>query len=83
MSSHDPIVIAGAARTPMGAFQGALKGALGGRGGEASQIGGIKSLGAGVSPPVSDRHRLVRPPSEPACHRACLARHSTRCAAQA
>jgi len=26
MSSHDPIVIAGAARTPMGAFQGALKG---------------------------------------------------------
>ncbi|MGC4026432.1 MAG: acetyl-CoA C-acyltransferase [Mesorhizobium sp.] len=26
MSGHDPIVIAGAARTPMGAFQGALKG---------------------------------------------------------
>ncbi|MCO5063455.1 MAG: acetyl-CoA C-acyltransferase [Rhizobiaceae bacterium] len=26
MSSHDPIVIAGAARTPMGGFQGALKG---------------------------------------------------------
>jgi acetyl-CoA C-acetyltransferase len=26
MASHDPIVIAGAARTPMGGFQGALKG---------------------------------------------------------
>lgn len=35
MSSQDPIVIAGAARTPMGAFQGALKGAV------ATELGAI------------------------------------------
>ncbi|MEM6744325.1 MAG: acetyl-CoA C-acetyltransferase, partial [Pseudomonadota bacterium] len=40
MNAQDPIVIVGAARTPMGGFQGELRGAT------ASDLGGVAIRGA-------------------------------------
>ncbi len=52
MSEHDPIVIAGAARTPMGGYQGALSGATASQLGAASISAALS--GAGLSPDAVD-----------------------------
>jgi acetyl-CoA C-acetyltransferase len=90
----DPIVIAGAARTPMGGFQGALSGA------SAAQLGGAAIAAAlaraGLEPAAVEELLMgcVLPAGQgqaparqagftQACRRRCRRPRSTRCAARA
>ncbi len=90
----DPIVIVSAARTPMGGFQGELKGFAAPELGAAAIRAAIerakikpedvrKSSWAACCPPGRARRRRARRASAPGCRSPPAARRSTRCAARA
>ena len=89
----DPIVIVGLARTPMGAFQGELKGFAAAELGAAAIRAAVeraqinagrsarKSSWAACCPPARARHPRARLRLAPAYRSPPAARRSTRCAA--